>query len=124
MLIRGHTTQLGDFSMSSITLIIVLMGLLTVVLSILVAADFHRQTKGLYGSTKLLSRALSLQLVGEAIIGGGTLFFALAAHFGYLPHLDGSIQAAIRMFMFLATSITTLHLWLLMRKIHRGGRDC
>lgn len=92
------------------TLFIFVLGLFTVALSIIAAVKFHRYTKGLVGRSKMLSRAISWQLWGEAAIGLGTLIFAFAAFTGALDHWSTSLQSSIRFTMFLATSATTYHL--------------
>jgi hypothetical protein len=87
------------------------LGLLTVVLSIVVASKFKAYSKDLAGQSNRLSTAISWQLAGEAVIGFGTLIFAAAAHFGWLDHWSIQVQSCLRLVMFLATSLTTVHLW-------------
>ncbi len=87
------------------------LGLLTVVLSIVVASKFKAYSKDLAGQSNRLSTAISWQLAGEAVIGFGTLVFATAAHFGWLDHWSIEVQSCLRLVMFLATSLTTVHLW-------------
>jgi hypothetical protein len=94
-----------------VTSIIFTLGLLTVVLSIVVASKFKAYSRDLAGQSNRLSTAISWQLVGEAVIGFGTLIFATAAHFGWLDHWSIEVQSCLRLVMFLATSLTTLHLW-------------
>ena len=102
-----------------ITSIIFALGLITVVLSVLVARKFRRYSKDLDGHSHKLSKAISWQLVGEAVIGFGTLIFATAAHFGWLTHWSIEVQSSLRSVMFLATSVTTIHLW---RTLGKTGR--
>lgn len=102
---------------SVITNLIFILGLVTVVLSGVVAAKFSKYSRSLDGHTHHLSRAISWQLVGEAVIGLGTLVFATAAHFKVLPSWSIEIQSALRFVMFAATSITTMHLWYVVTRI-------
>jgi hypothetical protein len=87
------------------------MGLVTVILSLVVAHQFKGSSKGLEGRSKRLSTAIAWQLLGEATIGFGTLIFATAAHFGWLSGWSVELQSSLRFVMFLATSVTTIHLW-------------
>lgn len=96
---------------------IYLMGIATVFLSCLVAWRFNQQRQSLRGDAKSLSGALMWQLIGEAIIGLGTLIFAFAAHRGWLSGWPAEVQSAIRFMMFAATSTTTIHLYITMRRI-------
>ena len=69
------------------------------------------------GRSKRISRAISWQLVGEAIIGLGTLLFATAAHYDWLKDWPEAVQSSIRFLMFFATSATTWHLLKRLRDI-------
>jgi hypothetical protein len=100
-----------------LTFLIFIMGLITVFLSLVVASSFSKYKKNLTGRPKRLSSSISYQLIGEAIIGSGTLLFAAAAHYGWLEDLGGNTQSAIRFIMFFATSATTLHLWRTLKTI-------
>ena len=94
------------------TTVTFLLGIITVVLSMIVALIFAR--RAVYFSEKRdkhFTWALALQLVGEAIIGTGTLVFAAATHFGWLAEWSGELQSVIRFIMFTATAFTTLHLY-------------
>jgi hypothetical protein len=102
-------------NVSIITLLIFILGLITVILSAVVAKNFSRYSNNLEGHSRNLSRAISWQLVGEAVIGLGTLVFATAAHFGSLAHWPIEAQSALRFVMFTATSVTTIHLWSVIR---------
>ena len=95
------------------------MGLATVFLSCLVAWRFNQQRQSLQGDARMLSGALVWQLIGEAIIGFGTLIFAFAAHRGWLGGWPNEVQSSIRFVMFAATSTTTLHLYTTMRRIRK-----
>ena len=95
--------------MDKMNFLIVIMGLATVILSIWAAVVFFRASS-ISRNQRKLSTALAWQLIGEAIIGGGTLLFAVAAYYGFLQNLGGDIQSTIRLSMFAATSGTTLHL--------------
>lgn len=105
---------------SALTLLIAVFGSLTVALSVFVAFQFHEHYKNLLGDSKKLSFALSLQLAGEAIIGLGTLVFAYAAHFGYLPDWPVWFQSLLRLSMFTATAWTTWHLYKVIVFLHRS----
>lgn len=102
-----------------ITTIIFILGIMTVILSIVASFKFCQYKKRLEGSSKRLSNAISWQLAGEAVIGLGTLVFATAAHFGWLESLSVEFQSALRFVMFLATSLTTLHLMLVLIKMEK-----
>lgn len=96
------------------------LGTLTVLLSLAVAVRFRKYGKSLDGSGKQLSTALSWQLAGESVIGLGTLVFATAAHFGCLSSWSLEIQSSIRLVMFVATSVTTVHLWRVVKRINES----
>ena len=97
---------------TSLTYMIVLMGASTVALSGYVALRFLVKHVNMRGDGRRLTGALVFMLVGEAILGLGTLAFAIAAHTGHLPHVPIQIQSVARLLMFAATSITTLHLFM------------
>jgi len=103
------------------THLIVLLGFLTIVLSLVVAAKFmyHGQCKSRGVEVKRLSLSLTGQLIGEAVIGVGTLAFAILAHTGQLQHMSVEAQSFMRLSMFLATSATTAHLWITIKKIEK-----
>jgi hypothetical protein len=96
----------------TLTMMIVLMGASTVMLSIFVAYKFRQQARQLNNASKKLSKALMWQLIGEAALGGGTLWFALMAYAGSLPDVPVFIQSMVRVFIFSASSLTTIHLYL------------
>ena len=96
------------------------MGFITVFLSIRVGIRIHKKTQDVKGPARHLSPALSLQLAGEAIIGLGTLAFAIAQWTGVISDWSIELQSVIRFLMFFATSATTLHLSRTMDKIERG----
>lgn len=104
---------------STLTYIIVLLGTATVVLSVFVAIEFNIHRKTLKGDSKRLTHALQFQLLGEAIIGAGTLAFAMAAHSGLLSDWPTWFQSTLRFIMFFATSITTLHLYRVVRFLNK-----
>ena len=99
-----------------LTVIIFILGALTVMLSLMVARVFIDHAKD-SGDSSSISRAISWQLWGESVIGAGTLVFATAAHFGWLPSWTIEAQSTLRGVMFLATSLTTLHLYLVVRRL-------
>ena len=93
-----------------LTAMIVVMGTATVLLSVFVAVRFWVHHRHLKGDSKRLSMALFGMLIGEATIGLVTLKFALLAWSGNLPSIPIEIQSALRFVAFAATSITTVHL--------------
>jgi len=104
---------------STLTYLIVLLGTATVVLSVFVAVEFNIHRKRLTGDSKRLTHALQWQLLGEAIIGAGTLGFAMAAHMGFLPDWPVWFQSSLRFIMFAATSMTTVHLYKVVRFLNK-----
>lgn len=92
------------------TFIIVLLGGITVFLSIAVANAFRNFSERT-GISARLAKGVKWQLAGEAVIGAGTLAFALLAHFELLDGISLLDQSMIRLIMFIATAVTTLHLW-------------
>lgn len=103
----------------TLTFLIVLMGASTVFLSIYVAYQFKQQTRKLKNGSKMLSRALMFQLAGEACLGAGTLWFAVMAYTGKLPDVPVFVQSMVRVFIFSASSLTTIHLYLTTLRINR-----
>ena len=99
-----------------LTCFIFMMGVITVVLSFWAASIFDKSSDGVRSSHKL-SRALKWQLIGEGIIGIGTVIFAFAAHVGVLDGWSISTQSLLRFLMFFATSTTTLHLTFTVKRI-------
>jgi hypothetical protein len=100
-----------------LTLTIFVMGSLTVVISLVVAYKFSYFKKHLEGKPKELAKAVAWQLLGEAVIGFGTLVFTSAAFFGVLSSWSIEVQSGIRFVMFFATSVTTVHLMLTLKKL-------
>lgn len=94
-----------------ITLITFILGIATCVLSVAISLHFHAIKKNLSGHPKQLTHALEWQLIGEAAIGLGTLIFTVSAMMGWLEHWTVSQQNSLRVAMFLATSLTTIHLY-------------
>jgi hypothetical protein len=108
----------------TMTLINFILGVVTVVLSIAVALMFFaRGVQFGPGRNKRFSYALTAQLIGESIIGFGTLVFAVAAHYGWLDNWSEETQSSIRLVMFLATSITTVHLYRTIVRIQDGSHS-
>lgn len=101
-----------------ITAPIYVLGLATVSLSLLVAFSFMRESTRINKlGAKRVTSALAWQLVGESVIGAGTLAFAYAAHTGNLVEWSLLKQSCLRLSMFLATSATTAHLYLTIRRL-------
>lgn len=103
-----------------LTITIIILGTLTVLLSLFAAREFMRTAGNIRVSASNLSVAISWQLWGESVIGAGTLIFAAAAHFGMLETWSIQAQNLLRLVMFFATSLTTLHLCMVIRKIKQG----
>lgn len=103
--------------MDTITLTIVLLGVATVVLSAVAAVIFFR-TNPRHSVSNMLSRALGWQLIGEMIIGLGTLVFSVATWAGWLETWPEMVKSFIRFAMFFATSSTTWHLLRTIKRIH------
>jgi len=101
-----------------VTLTIFIMGTITVVMSMFVAVIFDRFANQSGKVYRTLNLALKWQLIGEAIIGAGTLLFATAAHFGWLASWSIGLQSSIRFTMFFATCVTTIHLFVIVRKFN------
>ena len=104
-----------------LTYFIIVMGVATVVLSFHVAFRFYRQAKSLDGDGRRLTIGLTFQLVGEGLLGLGTLSFAVAAHLDMLPHFSSSMASSIRFLMFFASSATTIHLYNITTRMSRDG---
>jgi hypothetical protein len=103
-----------------LTMLIVLMGTATVLLSCFVAWRFWYHHRHLKDDGKRLTVALFAQLVGEAVIGIVTLVFAMLAWSGKLPGVPVEAQSLLRFIAFLATSATTIHLALVVEQLHRN----
>lgn len=103
----------------TLTLMIVILGTATVVLSVWVAYKFKQHAKKLSNGSHKLTRALMWQLTGEALLGLGTLAFAVLAYLGMLPDVPVRVQSAMRLLMFAASSITTVHLYLTTSKMNK-----
>ena len=103
----------------TLTLLIVLMGASTVFLSIYVAYKFRQQARKLTNGSKMLSHALMWQLAGEAFLGAGTLWFAVMAYLGKLPDVPIFVQSMVRVFIFSASSLTTIHLYLVTKRLEK-----
>lgn len=89
----------------------VVMGVLTVILSLAIGLRFYRaKTRARSDRGRKLNSGLMWQLVGEAVIGAGTLLFTVAAFAGWHAQWSIYTQSAIRFIMFFATSSTTIHL--------------
>ena len=95
---------------SIITASIFIMGFLTVCYSLKASYKFNKYRKSLEGKSQALTRSISFQLIGEGVLGLGTLIFALGAYMGWLPDWDSFIQSTLRFVMFFASFITTRHL--------------
>jgi len=100
-----------------LTLSIFVLGILTVMLSSLVALKFKRYRDRLSGGSALLAGAISWQLVGEAGLGLGTLMFSAAAHIGVLESWTIEVQSGLRFGMFFLAAITTWHLYRTLKRL-------
>ena len=63
------------------------------------------------------------QLIGEALLGVGTTVFAVLAYMNLLPHVSESVQSMIRVCMFSASSLTTIHLYLVTSRMANRNND-
>ena len=104
---------------TSLTFLIVVFGIATVVLSVFVAYKFKQQAQQLQNGSRKLSKALAFQLIGEAVLGGGTTVFAVLAYMELLPSVPVFIQSMIRLFLFSVTALTTIHLYLVTQRIEK-----
>ena len=105
-----------------LTLTIIMMGVATVVLSFHVAYKFWQRSRTMDGGDrKRLTISLTFQLLGESLLGLGTLSFAVAAHLDMLPHFSSSTASVIRFLMFLASSATTVHLYNVTTRLNKNG---
>ena len=97
---------------TSLTFMIALLGSATVALSAYVAISFFVQHITMRGDGKRLTRALTWMVLGELVLGVGTLCFAVLAHTQHLPMIPVEVQSIARLIMFGATSLSTLHLFM------------
>ena len=95
---------------TSLILMIALLGSATVALSAYVAISFFVKHITMRGDGRRLTRALTWMVLGELVLGVGTLCFAVLAHTGHLPMIPVEIQSIAILIMFGATSLSTLHL--------------
>ena len=102
---------------TSLTYMIVILGAATVALSLYVAFSFLIKHVNMRGDSRRLTGALMLQLFGEAVLGAGTLLFAILAHTGHLPHVPIALQSSLRLLMFVATAATTIHLFVVIARL-------
>ena len=102
---------------------IIVMGVATVVLSVHVAFHFYSQSKRLGGDGRRLTNGLMFQLLGESLLGLGTLSFAVAAHLDMLPHFSSFTASSIRFLMFFASSATTIHLYNVTTRMNSNHGD-
>lgn len=109
--------MVGNF----LTLVTFILGVATCVLSVVVSISFWRREHGLRSGSRQLTAALKWQLIGEAIIGLGTLVFATAAFLGVLSSWSTESHSVLRIAMFIATSVTTLHLYRVVRRLQDGN---
>lgn len=94
-----------------LTLLTFILGVTTCVLSVTVARYFRSRKKQLSGDAAAVTAALEGQLLGEAILGFGTLVFAAGAYTGALGYWSIEITTSIRVIMFLVSAVTTIHLF-------------
>ena len=101
----------------TLTFMIVVMGAATVFLSVFVAVSFWREQRHMSGDGKKLATSLHFQLMGEAVIGLGTLAFSILAWSGNLSNVPIELQSILRAVMFFCTSVTTVHLFITVKKM-------
>ena len=99
------------------TLLILILGLISITTSMYAALLFLRYSRSLSGKTRGLTRAIAYQLWGEMVMVLGTLVFTIAAHFGWLPDWSITRQSSLRFLMFFTACATTVHLVRVMGKI-------
>jgi hypothetical protein len=97
---------------TSLTFMITLLGSATVGLSAFVAVRFFIQHITMRGDGKRLTRALTWMVLGELVLGVGTLCFAILAHTQHLPMIPVEVQSIARLIMFGCTAASTLHLFM------------
>ena len=102
---------------TSLTFMITLLGSATVALSGYVAVRFYIQHITMKGASRRLTRALTWMVLGELVLGVGTLCFAVLAHTQHLPMIPVEVQSIARLLMFGATSLSTLHLFMVISRL-------
>ena len=102
---------------TSLTFMIVLLGSATVALSAYVAASFFIRHITMRGDGRRLTRALTWMVLGELVLGVGTLCFAVLAHTGHLPMIPVEVQSIARLIMFGCTALSTLHLFVVISNL-------
>lgn len=93
-----------------LTFAIICLGGATVILSLAVAWRFFELSAVVRPVSRPLAVALCCQLVGSAVIGSGCLAIAVAEQNGTISEWGGDLQSTLRLTMFMATAITTIHL--------------
>jgi hypothetical protein len=101
-----------------LTALIVSLGITTVVLSVWVGLKFKSHSNEMREDAGQLTSAISWQLFGEATISLVTLAFALGAHYDVLINVSEFAQSSLRFLAFFATSATTIHLYIVVRKLN------
>lgn len=104
----------------SITAFIFALGVATVALSLYACCQFEKFRKQLSRDADRLSHALSWQLVGESVIGAGTLVFAFGEWAGLVDGWSVETKSTLRFVMFLFTAVTTFHLVRTLRALKNG----
>lgn len=99
---------------------VIVLGLVTVVLALWVTRYFARAMPDKNQHSRHLSRALQFQLIGESIISAGTLLFAIATYIGVLEHWSIYFVSAIRVVMFVASGLTTMYLYRVVKSLSDG----
>lgn len=69
------------------------------------------------GDSRLLGKAIYLQLVGEFVMASGTLLFSVLAWQGVLKYVSIEAQSSFRFVMFFATATTTFFLHQVVTKL-------
>jgi len=101
-----------------ISFITLLLGVATCALSISIAYIFH--SLKLHNAESAVSRladGIKWQIIGEAVLGAGTLVFTISAYTGHLPDWPIVLQNSIRIIMFFVAAFTTLKLYGVLRFI-------
>lgn len=91
-------------------LVTVMLGVVTVCLSLFLAYLFFRLHRD-------LGFALGLMLLAEAFVGFCTLIFSTASLVNIYNTMTPEAAMAIRWAMFLASSVTSIHLYIVLRRL-------
>ncbi len=103
-------------SIKNLELITILVGLLTVSLSATLAYKFKRVKN-------TLSKALSIQLIGEGFVGFIVILFAILSWIGLYGTLSAGEVIFLRWLIFGVAAATSINLYLEVKNIEDGKDD-